>query len=272
MRLLIWIFGIARVCRALMSLGIPFLKTLLLVPLIFAKGSSVPLRIRNNLLHFYFRAKSTDLYVLAQTWPTYFPKTHLEVLDEIYNEILSLGRTPLVLDGGAYTGITALKFLQQFPQCKVIAIEAARVNYKYLTSNMKGLDQVECVLGAIGDPEAFYTIEESASGEWAFRTSTLQSSPTIGLIPGISLARLLETFEKYTPFICKLDIEGAEASIPDPDWDAISQFPVIVVEPHDWMMPGSNCIQGLYRSMSASGQRRDSVLVGENIWFIMKNQ
>jgi hypothetical protein len=51
----------------------------------------------------------------------------------------------------------------------------------------------------------------------------------------------------YVPFLLKLDIEGAEKTLFDGDCSTIDQFPLVVMEPHDWLLPGQLTSHGFFR-------------------------
>jgi len=68
------------------------------------------------------------------------------------------------------------------------------------------------------------------------------------------------------PFIAKIDIEGGEADLFTPPTDWVDQFPLMIVELHDWLMPG----QGTSRTFlqCVAGRDRDFVHIGENVFSI----
>ena len=72
--------------------------------------------------------------------------------------------------------------------------------------------------------------------------------------------------EGYTPFLAKIDIEGAEADLFSRDTDWIDQFPLIIVELHDWLLPKQGTSRNFLRCIAA--RNRDFVYLGENIFSI----
>ena len=67
----------------------------------------------------------------------------------------------------------------------------------------------------------------------------------------------------YSPFLLKLDIEGAEKALFAGDTSVINQFPLIIIEPHDWLLPGQQTSVEFFRFHAASG--REFQMKHENI-------
>jgi hypothetical protein len=61
----------------------------------------------------------------------------------------------------------------------------------------------------------------------------------------------------------KVDIEGSEKSVFDGDAGTLNSFPLIIVEPHDWMFPGQMISQPFFRFHLAAG--REFCMKHENI-------
>ena len=84
-------------------------------------------------------------------------------------------------------------------------------------------------------------------------------------VPMLSLATLLAAKPEalYVPFILKIDIEGAETALFDGDCSAVGRFPIIIMEPHDWLLPGQHSSLGFFRFHAAAG--REFCVKNENI-------
>lgn len=74
----------------------------------------------------------------------------------------------------------------------------------------------------------------------------------------------IATSEQSAPFILKMDIEGSEANIFDGSDNPARLFPIIIIEPHDRMLPGERTSQSFFRFHLESG--RDFLSRGENIF------
>jgi len=67
----------------------------------------------------------------------------------------------------------------------------------------------------------------------------------------------------YVPFLLKIDIEGGEKCLFEGDCSAISRFPLIILEPHDWLLPGEGSSLPFFRFHVAAG--REFCMKHENI-------
>jgi hypothetical protein len=67
----------------------------------------------------------------------------------------------------------------------------------------------------------------------------------------------------YSPFLLKVDIEGAEKSLFTASAPLLDQFPLILAEPHDWLLPGQRTSVELFRFHAAAG--REFAMNHENI-------
>ena len=80
------------------------------------------------------------------------------------------------------------------------------------------------------------------------------------------MADILGKFEltRYEPLICKIDIEGGESDLFRANDAWIDQFPLIIIELHDWLLPGTSNSKNF---LSAISKRNfDIVYRGENMF------
>jgi hypothetical protein len=68
------------------------------------------------------------------------------------------------------------------------------------------------------------------------------------------------------PFICKIDIEGAESELFSKNTEWLSRFPVVIIELHDWRFAGEAPSRNFIRTIAHLD--RDFVLLGESVWSI----
>ena len=88
------------------------------------------------------------------------------------------------------------------------------------------------------------------------------------VVPMTTLNRILleKGLREHAPFILKLDIEGSESGLFDGATNIAGLFPVIIIEPHDWMLPHAGTSQSFLRFHI--DRRRDLMSRGENIFSI----
>lgn len=175
-------------------------------------------------------------------------------------EIADSGRVPLIIDAGANIGAAALWFKHQYPLALVVAVEPEQGNIAMLKRNC-GKDGFDIVPAAIGSKSGFVALENAGSSD-AVRTVRDEHG-----VPIMTMRDLLDKHPNATPFIVKVDIEGFEGDLFSSDTEWIDSFDAIMVELHDWMLPGQGSSAGVQREM---GKRTgyEVFLKGENLIYV----
>jgi FkbM family methyltransferase len=163
------------------------------------------------------------------------------------NLIRSSRRQGLVIDAGANIGATCRYFLSSYAGIKVVAIEPERNNCALLRINCEG-QPVEVLNAAIGSTAGEIGLVDPGLGDWGYRTG----SGGDYTVPVITPAEILRRHpgEEFCPFVFKIDIEGAEADLFSGDLAWIDRFACIVIELHDWMIPGQALARRVLRAIS----------------------
>ena len=179
----------------------------------------------------------------------------------IYQEIVASGSRPLILDCGANIGCNALWFTARYPQAHIVAIEPAADNFEILAANCAGLD-IDCRQAGVSAADGTARLSDPGGGGMGYRTADQGDGPEVAMI---SIKTLLASkpASSYTPFLLKLDIEGAEKSLFDHDAAPLAQFPLIILEPHDWLLPGQLSSQSFFRFHAAAN--REFCMKHENV-------
>jgi hypothetical protein len=76
----------------------------------------------------------------------------------------------------------------------------------------------------------------------------------------------MKTVPGGLPLIIKLDIEGAEGEVCRSSPELLRKAACLLIEPHDYLNPGSSCLSPLYDALK--GRQVDTLLVGEYIALI----
>ena len=172
------------------------------------------------------------------------------------------GRHPIVIDAGANIGASAVFFRLAYPTAHIIAIEPDAGNFDLLRRNVDGLN-VQCILGALSASPGRARLIDPGIGHWGYRTEPAISDD------GIICTTIPELYGKCPqgsfPFIVKIDIEGGEAGMFD-DATWVDETPVIIIEPHDWLLPKAGTFRSFLRCVA--DRDRDFVIVGENVFSI----
>lgn len=219
-------------------------------------GVSVPFWTRDGV--------SADAAVLTQVFSSKDYRVdqwaHGRALDSYFSSIISAGRVPFILDGGANIGASALYFSMRFPGAEIVAVEPDASNCEVLRKNTEGRS-IKVFEGALAGHDGSVHMSDPGRGEWGFRAS---SSVTSGVVvKATSIPSLLDAAlsSGQIPLLCKIDVEGGESELFD-EQDWMQEFPVVMVELHDWMLPFQGTSRGFLRAVSRLGF--DVLQQGEN--------
>ena len=178
-----------------------------------------------------------------------------------YHSILKSGSTPVIIDGGANIGASALWFTRQYPDARVVAVEPDAGNFRMLKLNTAACENVEPVQAALGAEPGFVEVTNAVGLGWAAQTYRTDAG-----LPIVAIGDIQATVEDGKLFIVKIDIEGFENDLFSSRLDWINEAYVVIVEPHDWMLPGKFTSQNFMRAMAA--HEFEVFIVGENLFFV----
>lgn len=178
-----------------------------------------------------------------------------------YEGMLAQGKVPVVLDCGANIGFSTYWLAVEFPEALVIAVEPDAENAKLAARNTKYCQNVKLVQAAVASEDCRITLTNTEMGADAFRTV----SDSNGALPGYSIASLVKMAggELENLLLAKIDIEGFENELFAANTDWVDKLQALVVETHDWMLPGQAGANNLLRVISRTP--RDFVIHGEHI-------
>jgi FkbM family methyltransferase len=185
-------------------------------------------------------------------------------LSERYQRIVATGNTPLIIDCGANIGLASLYFSMTFPAAEVLAVEPEAQNCDIARKNCSGASSIKLVNAAVGSEDGYVGIEDDSCDNNAFRT--VRGVGHDDRIEMISINTLLSRNPNSVPFLIKIDIEGFEEDLFAADTGWIERFPILIIETHDWMLPGEANSNNFLREISLHD--RDFIHRGENIFSI----
>ena len=154
-------------------------------------------------------------------------------LARLYAEI-SHRSTPLIIDAGANIGASCIYYAAAYPQARVIAIEPEKENCRLLRLNCSD-HRVELREAALGNRPGKLFLQDPGLTSVDFRVGETGAYP----VDVITVDQLLDAAPDHEPFILKIDIEGGEQSVFDGDCPWLTRFALVVIELHDWLLPGA---------------------------------
>jgi FkbM family methyltransferase len=165
--------------------------------------------------------------------------------EHLYRGIVGSGKKPLIVDCGANIGVSVLWFSARYPEAHIVAIEPAPDNFALLRRNCLDLD-VDLRNVGIGAVDGTANLSTASGTGYGYRTNLSGDGlPTKILSLGTILAS--KPASCYTPFLLKVDIEGAEKYLFSSDYAVLNRFPVILMEPHDRFFPGEGTSLEFFR-------------------------
>lgn len=178
-----------------------------------------------------------------------------------YENMLAQGHKPIILDCGANIGFSAYWLSVEYPKAIVIAVEPDCDNARLAGYNTRHCKNVQIVQAAVASSDCRLSLINTDQGSDAFRTLP----DDLGETSGYSIVSLLK-MAGGTPedlLIAKIDIEGFENNLFSCNVDWVKAAQAIIVEPHDWMIPGQATANNLLQAISA--QPRDFLVHGEHV-------
>jgi FkbM family methyltransferase len=224
------------------------------------------LRARGERRRFRMRPHSTDFDVFFQVfvdrnlrlsdWPFF------AALRRRHDAIVAAGKRPLIIDCGANVGFSTAYFRFLMPHAVVVALEPEPSNFRTLQENLLGMDAV-ALPAAVHNRAGSVAVFDAQAGDWGFRTRDGGGVAAMS-VPDI-LA--LEACRDSEPLVVKIDIEGFEKELFADNTGWIDRFPLMIVELHDWMLPGEANSANFLRAL-AEAAPRDLLWRRENVFSV----
>jgi FkbM family methyltransferase len=210
-----------------------------------------------------------DQIFIHEDYNLKFLKRYAEI-QQLYTEIAKDG-VPLILDLGANIGLSSLYFHHVWNKSQIVAIEPSSQNYEILTRNFDDNSKLKSIMAGISSKITYLKLVDASAEKNAFTTCVVDNAEGGG-VNGITVPAILLEFPEdkgYVPFIVKIDIEGFESDLFSENTEWIQEFPVLIIEMHDWLFPGQGTSSNFLKVISKLD--RDFVYFGENVFSIRNN-
>ena len=162
-----------------------------------------------------------------------------------YQAILDNDKKPIIIDCGAYIGVSSLRFAKMWPKAVVVSVEPDPGNLKMLRRNLDGRLNHVIVEAAIGSAPGSVTLA-NPSQSWAIQAQRAPEG-----IPIVTMDDAIAAAGPGEPFLCNIDIEGFEKDLFAANTGWVERFCMVFVEPHDWTKPGERLSGNFQRVMAA---------------------
>lgn len=215
----------------------------------------------------WVRTRGSDSAVLNQVFAgreydlARFPQ-HKRILAAL-DDIVARGKRPVIVDAGANIGISAIYFSKRYPKATVVAVEPDPQNLKVAHRNLDHVPNIILMPAAIGARAGKVNAIAKSNDGSATRTERSESGEIAVL--SIEEAKALAGPDAELLFV-KVDIEGFESDLFAENLDWLDETKALLVEVHDWMLPGEHSSRALQRAMWC---RDFEVLIrGETLMFV----
>lgn len=173
----------------------------------------------------------------------------------------------LIVDAGAYTGLSALFYASKYPRAKIITIEPERTNFEILEKNTRSINNIDRIQAGLWNRDAYLKIIDRQTGKWGFVVKEVSGSEAYD-IKAITIDTILKKSGMKEIDILKIDIEGSEKELFSGDCSMwIDKVKVIVIELHDRFKEG--CTAAV--SAAISPDKWNKFQKGDKIIFVRKN-
>lgn len=167
-------------------------------------------------------------------------------IERRYNALIAAGRTPVIIDAGANIGCASAWFAKHFPKAAIVAIEPDEGNVAIAKRNIAAYQTVKLVEGAIGASSGRVDVVSGDGQSFGIRTERSDE----GSVKVYSVGDLKrEAGPGAELLLVKVDIEGFEKDLFSENLDWLDETTALIVEPHDWMLPGQHSSGTLQRAV-----------------------
>ena len=204
----------------------------------------------------------SDLFVLSQIfgWREYATdNATAQQLRRVSADWKANGISPLIIDGGANVGYSAIFFAQEFPEATIVALEPDRETFERLSRNCQGHPRIKPIHAALWRNTEGVTLQTGDHGSWSHHLG--QEGVRV---PSTTLSAVMASNPVSRLLILKLDIEGSEKEVVEADPSTVASAMCVMIEPHDFMQPGLACLTPLFAAVA--GKQVDTVISGENLF------
>jgi FkbM family methyltransferase len=184
----------------------------------------------------------------------------INVFNDIYRRHeyeWNLGSSPkVIVDAGAYTGLSTSFFATRYPDATIIAVEPDEENFELLVRNTTRYANVHTVRAALWAESGSVSIMDPGHGAWGLRLLESDDSSTVAEaihLPGsrsvraVTITEIIRDYNLEKIDLLKVDVEGSEKEIFANANPWIASVEAICLELHDRFKAG--CSRSFFKAV-----------------------
>ena len=159
----------------------------------------------------------------------------------------------VIVDAGAYTGLSTAFFAMRYPDAQIIAIEPDVQNFELLLQNTASFENVRAVHAALWTESGTVSLTDPGDGAWGLR---LKESDNIDRseaprpatqVRAVTISEIMREHELEKIDLLKMDIEGSEKEVFSNADSWIASVEAICLELHDRFKAG--CSRAFFKAV-----------------------
>lgn len=165
----------------------------------------------------------------------------------IYEEIVLRGHYALslpfvpktIVDLGANIGMASVYYANQFPEARIVAVEAEASNFEILQQNVAGYSTILPIHAAVWNRDGEIALAAPHDTDSAIDKIVFSAREGEGtLVRAVTMQSLMAEANISSIDLLKVDIEGAEKEVFETATDWIESVRCVAIELHDRFKPG----------------------------------
>jgi FkbM family methyltransferase len=177
----------------------------------------------------------------------------------------------VIVDAGAYTGLSSVYFATRFPEARIIAIEPSKSNFDLLVHNTAAFANIEAVHAALWSHSGALVLTDPGSGAWGLQVKEADPQQTASgssdvaseqSVPAVCMIDIIRDYHLDRIDLLKVDIEGSEKEVFANAEAWIHRVDAICMELHDRFRTG--CTRTFFKAVEdfpVESWRGENVLV-----------
>lgn len=160
----------------------------------------------------------------------------------------------VIVDAGAYTGLSTAFFATRYPDATIVAIEPDGGNFGMLARNTASFPNVHLVQAALWSQTGTVSLEDPGDGAWGIRlagVATPDAAACAGMrgtgVRAVTVPEIMREHDLRGIDLLKVDIEGSEMEVFSHADAWIGSVNAISIELHDRFRPG--CSSAFFKAV-----------------------